>query len=321
MRAIVITDGEIDLRERPDPVAGVAQVVVRVHASGLNTADLNQIAGFYPAPPGWAPDIPGLEVAGVVEQVGEGVTGFAVGDRVMSLVGGGGHAERIAVPADLLLTVPDGLGWQAAGGFVEAFSTAWDALVPQAGVRAGDRVLVTGATGGVGLAMVQIALASGADVVASVRNTDLHAPLAELIASDRLTVVVPDDEAAAGPFDAIAELTGGARTIERLRFLALNATVMLIGMPSSDDDPVPAAHVLGALMATRSRLVGSTIRARSNAEKAVLARGIRDQVLPLLQRGLLTVHPDSTFPVARYAEAFDRMRGSGKLGKVVLTWD
>ncbi|MEV0402111.1 alcohol dehydrogenase catalytic domain-containing protein [Actinoallomurus sp. NPDC050550] len=149
MRAVVIdSQGTFRLEQRPEPVAGPGAVVVRVRAAGLNAADLQQARGDYPAPQGWPADVPGLEVAGEVEQVGAGVTGVVPGDRVMALVGGGGHAERITVPADLLLPVPEGLPWEEAAGFPEAFSTAWDALVTQAGVRAGDRVLVNGAAGG-----------------------------------------------------------------------------------------------------------------------------------------------------------------------------
>ncbi|MFD3420973.1 alcohol dehydrogenase catalytic domain-containing protein [Streptomyces decoyicus] len=145
MRAVVIeSDGQFHLEQRPNPVAGPGDVVVRVHAAGLNAADLQQARGDYPAPPGWPTDVPGLEIAGKVERVGSAVTGISTGDRVMALVGGGGHAERITVPADLLLPVPEGLTWQEAGGFPEAFSTAWDALITQAQVRAGDRVLITG---------------------------------------------------------------------------------------------------------------------------------------------------------------------------------
>ena len=318
MRAVVIgTDGTFGLEQRPDPVAGPGEVVIRVRAAGLNAADLQQARGNYPAPAGWPPDVPGLEVAGEVEEVGGAATGVSPGDRVMALVGGGGHAERIAVPADLLLPVPATLSWEEAAGFPEAFSTAWDALVGQAHVRAGDRVLVTGAAGGVGTALLQVAAVSGADVVASVRRTELHERLKALLGGAALDVITPDQEAGGGPYDVIVDLVGGDDYLTRVTWLRPRGKLLMVGLLAPPPAAVPPSW-LGALMLNRCQLIGTTIRGRTHAEKAILARAMA-AVVPLLAEGRLRVPVDSAFPLDRCCDAYDRLASPGKLGKIVLT--
>ncbi|GHF35623.1 alcohol dehydrogenase catalytic domain-containing protein [Streptomyces morookaense] len=315
MRTVVIDPrGAFRLERRPEPVAGPGAVVVRVRAAGLNAADLQQARGDYPAPPGWPADVPGLEVAGEVEQTGPGVTQVAPGDRVMALVGGGGHAERITVPADLLLPVPEGLSWEEAAGFPEAFSTAWDALVTQAGIRAGDRVLVTGAAGGVGTAMVQVAAVSGAHAVASVRRPGLHGRVGALAADGRVDVVTPDEEAVHAPYDVIVELVGGEDCLQRVALLRSRGTILVVGVQAGATAPLRMFD----LMLARARLIGTTIRGRSPAEKALLAATVRTSVTPLLARGRLRVPVDAAFSLDRFAEAYERLAGPGKFGKVVL---
>jgi NADPH:quinone reductase len=318
MRAVVIgADGTFGLRDRLDPVAGPDEVVIRVRAAGLNAADLQQARGNYPAPPGWPPDVPGLEVAGEVEETGSDVAGAVPGDRVMALVGGGGHAERIAVPADMLLPVPAGLSWEEAAGFPEAFSTAWDALVGQAQVRAGDRVLVTGAAGGVGTAMLQVAAVSGAHVIASVRRPELHEQVKALLAGAAADVITPAEEAQSGPYDVIVDLVGGEDYLNRVTWLRSRGTLLMAGILA----PPPAAVSplwLGALMLNRCRVIGTTIRGRTNGEKAILARDMR-AVVPLLAQGRLRVPVDSAYPLERFSDAYDRLAGPGKLGKIILT--
>ncbi|WP_263247422.1 alcohol dehydrogenase catalytic domain-containing protein [Saccharopolyspora rosea] len=314
MRAVVIDSrGTFQLEQRPEPV-GPGTVVVRVRAAGLNAADLQQARGDYPAPPGWPAEVPGLEVAGEVEQIGSGVAEFAPGDRVMALVGGGGHAERIAVPADLLLPVPEGLSWQEAAGFPEAFSTAWDALVAQAGVRAGDRVLVTGAAGGVGTAAVQVAAVSGAHTVASVRRPELHDRVRALAPDGRVDVVTPDQEAAHAPYDVIVELVGGEECLQRVALLRSRGTILVVGVQAGTTAPLRMFD----LMLARAHLIGTTIRGRAPAEKALLAASVRTSVVPLLARGMVRVPVDTAFPFEEFADAYARLAGPGKFGKVVL---
>src|SRR5215216_5348690 len=161
MRAVVVSDGELVVEERPDPEPRKGEVLVRVRAAGLNGADMLQRKGAYPAPPGSPADIPGLELAGEVEALGPGAERFAEGNRVMAVVGGGGQAELAVVHERAAMPVPDGLDWPAAGGLPEAFVTAHDALFTQAALRPGDRLLVHGAAGGVGTAAVQLGRAAG----------------------------------------------------------------------------------------------------------------------------------------------------------------
>src|SRR5271165_5195873 len=196
MHAVVAADGGLGYEERPDPVPGDTELLVAVAAAGINGADLIQRRGAYPAPPGAPPDIPGLEMAGLVVAVGRQVTRFFPGDRVMALVGGGAQATMATVDETHALGVPDGLGWPEAGGFPEVFATAYDALWRRCDLTVGERVLVTGAAGGVGTAGVQLAVAAGARVVASVRDPACREAVADLGAE---LVIDPAAVSAHGP--------------------------------------------------------------------------------------------------------------------------
>src|ERR687885_2366813 len=190
MRAATVRDGEVLVEDHPDPEPGRGEVLVRVRAAGVNGADLLQRRGRYPAPPGSPPDIPGLELAGEVVARGPGAERFADGDRVMAIIGGGGQAELAVVHERAAMPVPDALDWPAAGGFPEVFTTAHDALFTQAGLTAGERLLVHGAAGGVGTAAVQLGHAAGAHVTATVRNKDARDAVAALGAEQ----VLPHDD-------------------------------------------------------------------------------------------------------------------------------
>src|SRR3954447_16687006 len=170
MRAVTVRDEGVAVEEHPDPRPQAGEVLVRVRAAGINGADVLQMRGRYPAPPGSPADIPGLEVAGEVGELGPGALRFELGDRVMGVVGGGGQAELIAVNERLVMPVPDELEWVPAGGVPEAFTTAHDALFTQAGLRCGERLLVHGAAGGVGTAAIQLGQMAGARVTATVRD-------------------------------------------------------------------------------------------------------------------------------------------------------
>ena len=180
MRAATIVDGAVVVRERPDPVPGKGEVLVLVRSAGVNAADLLQLAGRYPPPPGAPADIPGLELAGEVVATGPDAARFAVGDRVMAVVGGGAQAELCAVHERLAVPVPATLSMEVAGGFPETFTTAHDALFTQCRLAMGEAVLVSGGAGGVGTAAVQLAVAAGARVTASVRNPSLRPAVAAL---------------------------------------------------------------------------------------------------------------------------------------------
>src|SRR5882757_6168347 len=197
VRAATIRDGEVLVEEHPDPEAGAGPVLVRVRGAGVNGADMLQRRGRYPAPAGSPQDIPGLELAGEVAGLGPGATRFAEGDRVMSIAGGGGQAELAVVHERQLMPVPDGVGFPAAGGLPEVFTTAHDALFTQAQLRPGERLLIHGAAGGVGTAAVQLGHALGAHVTATVRNPDSRDAVAQLGAD---AVIECEGFEAHGPF-------------------------------------------------------------------------------------------------------------------------
>jgi putative PIG3 family NAD(P)H quinone oxidoreductase len=316
MHAVTIVDGALVWQEHPDPVPGLGEVLVDVRAAGLNGADRLQVAGFYPAPPGSPQDIPGMELAGEVAAVGPGVTRWSVGDRVMAIVGGGGQAERALVHERHLMPVPEGISWEAAGGFPEVFSTAYDALITQGELQLGEHVCVHGAAGGVGVAAVQLALAGGARVTATVRAEARRAEVAALgeAAGGRIEVVAPEGFAEHGPFDVVLELVGAPNLPEDLRSLATGGRISVIGVGAGATAEVD----LLVLMGKRGRIHGSTLRARSLEEKAEVARRVEHHVLPLLAAGVVQVPVESTFPLAEAAAAYERFAAGGKLGKVVL---
>jgi NADPH:quinone reductase len=311
MRAVVIEDGRLALRDRPDPEPGTGELLVRVAAAGLNGADQQQLRGRYPAPPGAPADIPGLELAGEVAATGPGATRFRTGDRVMAVVGGGGQAELAVVHERAAMPVPDRLGWAEAGGFPEVVTTAHDALFTQCGLTLGERLLVSGAAGGVGTAAVQLASAAGARVVASVRHRDHRAAVAALCAE---RVVEPAEAGAAGPFDVVLEVVGAPNIPEDLDALAIGGRLMVIGLGAGARVELD----LRILMARRARLLGSNLRLRPLEQKAEAARRVEAQALPLVAAGRLRPPVTATYPLDRAAEAYERFAAGGKLGKIVL---
>jgi len=311
MQAVVIREKQLHWEEREDPVPGDTELLVRVHAAGINGADLIQRIGLYPAPPGWPADIPGMEFAGEVVSIGSLVSLFAPGDRVMAVVGGGAQATLAVVDESHAQVVPSSLGWTEAGGFPEVFWTAYDALFTQGGLRMGERVLISGAAGGVGTAGVQLAAATGASVVATVRDAARHAEVAALGAA---VVIDPSDVASHGPYDVVLELVGAASLPSVLPHLATGARVVVIGVGSG----AKVELNLLALMGSRARISGATLRARSRREKANVAAAVTAHVLPLLTSGRIRVPVCDTFPMADAANAYDRFAAGSKLGKVVL---
>jgi len=313
MRAATIVDGEIVVREHPDPVAGTGEVLVRIRAAGLNGADMAQRRGTYPAPAGWPQDIPGMELAGEVVALGAGATRFAVGDRVMGIVGGGAQAELLNVSERTLMPVPAGIDWAAAGGLTETFTTAHDAIFSQCGLVFGERLLVHGAAGGVGTAAVQLGAAAGARVTATVRSEELREKVAVLGA----TVIAPEGFAEHGPFDVILELVGAQNLADNLKALAIGGRIAIIGLGAGATTEVD----LRALMGRRGRIHGSTLRARSLEEKAMTARAVERSVLPLFESGALHVPVAATFSLDRVADAYERFASGTKFGKVVVLID
>ncbi len=311
MRAVTIVDKRLTVADHDDPTPGAGEVLVAVRAAGINGADLMQLKGHYPAPPGSPQDIPGLEFAGEVVELGPGASRFAVGDRVMCVLGGGAQAERIAVHERILMAVPAGLSWVEAGGFPEVFTTAHDALFSQAGLHAGESVLIHGAAGGVGVAAVQLAHVAGARVCATVRSERRHDEVRELGAD---VVVAPDGFADHGPFDVVLELVGAPNLGANLQALAVRGRVVVIGVGAGSRAEID----LLVLMLKRGRVMASTLRARPLEEKAICARRVEAEVLPALAGGRVRVPVAATFSLEEAQAAYDRFAAGDKLGKVIL---
>jgi NADPH:quinone reductase-like Zn-dependent oxidoreductase len=320
MIAATIENGTIASRKHPDPEPGTGEVLVRVRAAGLNGADMMQLRGGYPAPQGWPADIPGLELAGEVAACGPGASRFSPGDRVMGIVGGGGQAELAVVHERVAMPIPEALDWPAAGGFPEVFTTAHDALFTQCELGPGERVLIHGAAGGVGIAAVQLAALAGARVTGTVRNPDLRDDVAAIGArAGRTQVVAPDAFAERGPFDVVLELIGAPNMAPNLEALALGGRIAVIGVGAG----ASAELNLLALMAARGRIHGSMLRTRPLEEKARAARLVEADVLPFLEgepnESRLQVPVAATYPMHDAEAAYDRFATGGKLGKIVLT--
>lgn len=314
MRAATIRDGKIVVAEHPDPEPGTGQVLVRVHAAGLNGADQAQLLGLYPPPPGSGvpDDIPGLELAGQVAATGPGVTRFAVGDPVMALAAGGGQAELAVVHERQLMPVPEALSRPHDGAFPEVFSTAYDALFNQARLQTGEHLLVHGAAGGVGTAAIQLAVSLGARVTATVRNPDAHSAVAALGAH----VISPEDFAPNGSYDVILELVGSPNIPADLQSLAVGGRVVVIGVGGG----FTAELNLIELLYRRASITGTNLRTRSLEEKALLARQIEQHVLPNVSARRVRVPLAAAYPLEQAADAYAHFADGGKIGKIVLTF-
>jgi NADPH:quinone reductase-like Zn-dependent oxidoreductase len=318
VKAVVFTGtGGADvmrIEERPDPSPGSNELLVAAWFAGVNTADLAQRAGAYPPPPDAPQDIPGLEVAGVVVATGAAVRSFAEGDRIFGLVGGGGLADRVVVHERHVGRVPDRLSDEEAAAVPEAFVTAHDAIVRQAGLGLGDVLLVNGANGGVGTAAVQIGVAAGARVIASARSG--HERLAELGAES----VAPEDALervqAVGGADVVLELVGSPNLERDLDALAAKGRIVVVGVGAGAEGTLS----LRKLMGKRGGIAGTVLRARPLEEKAQAVQAFVHDVVPHLASGRLRAIVDRVFSVEDAADAFDYMAASGKFGKVLLAF-
>jgi NADPH:quinone reductase len=315
VRAVTIADGELTWQERPDLEPGVGEILVEVHGAGLSRADLLQRAGMYPPPPGVPADIPGLEMAGVVVTAGPGAERFSPGDRVMAVLAGAGQAELAVVHERCAMPVPEPMSWTQAGAFPENVTTAHDALFTQCELAMGERVCIHGAAGGVGTAAVLLASLAGASVVASVRNEEHRAAVAEL--APGVEAVAPDDFASHGPYDVILELVGATNLAGDVRSLATGGRIAIIGVGAG----ARAELDMLRLMSARGRIHGSTLRARPLEQKADAARRVEHHVLALVSSGRLELPIAATFAFEQAAEAYGRFDAGAKLGKIVLLRD
>jgi NADPH2:quinone reductase len=313
VRALVISDGELRIEERPTPAPEADQVLVEVTAAGLNRADLIQLRGLYPAPPGWPPDIPGLEFAGTVVGTGAGVKALREGDRVFGIVGGGAHATHLLTQEDLCSPVPDELDLLNAGGIPEAFITAHDALVTQGDLRPGERVLIHGVGSGVGTAAVQVARLLGATTVGTSR-TEAKLRRAEELGLDQGVLASETMSDEIGEVDVVIDLIGGDYVVTDVKVCRLRGRIVIVGLLAGARTTVD----LGAVWSKRLTIRGTSLRARPNYEKALAARAFEREVLPSLGRGDTRVVVDNVFLLDDSRKAYEYMLSNEGFGKTII---
>lgn len=317
MRAILISEpGDPDVLtpgEAPDPTAGPGEVVLDVVAAGVNRADVNQRQGHYPPPPG-APEWPGLEVSGTVADPGD--TAFARGDRVCALLAGGGYAERVAVDARLVLPVPDGVDLVEAAGLPEAAATVWSNVFQSAQLQPGETLLVHGGSSGIGTMAIQIATALGSRVLATA-GSGAKVAFCESLGATAVDYHEADFVEKAqelGGADVVLDLVGGDYLERNIAALRTGGRIMVIANQSN----AASTFQLGALMAKRGRVWGTTLRSRPIAEKAEVIRGLHEHVWPLVEQGVVRPIIDTVFSLDEAALAHRRMEEGGHVGKLLL---
>lgn len=317
--ADVLRLGTLAVRE-----PGPGEVRVAIAAAGLNRADVLQRRGFYPAPPGAPASVPGLEYAGSVESVGDGVTAIAVGARVMGIVAGGGMASHVVVHERELVRVPEGLSIEDAAAIPEVFMTAYDALFVQAGLSLGETVLLHAVGSGIGTAGLQLARAAGVRALGTSRTEDKLERCVALGLAREDGLLVQDKRFAARVLgrtfgrgaDVILDTVGAAYLAENLQALAPLGRLVVIGLMGGATAELP----LSALLAKRATLRGSVLRSRPLEEKAELAQSFGRAVVPLFERGALRPVVDCVLPMSDIAEAHRRMERDQSFGKIVLRW-
>lgn len=302
----------LEWTEVDDPVPAAGEVVIDVVASALNRADVMQRMGLYPVPPGTSP-YPGLEVSGRISELGPGVTGWQVGDEVCALLTGGGYAEKVAVPAGQLLTVPKGISLVEAAALPEAVATVWSNIVLTAGLKAGETFLVHGGAGGVGTTAIQIAKALGARVVTTVGGPEKAARAREL-GADLAIDYRTHDFAEYGPYDVILDVVGGRYLERNVRSLAADGRLVVIGL----QDGLESNLNLGELVFKRASVHGTTLRTRPLAQKAAIVADVQAKVWPMIENGAVQLVIDQTLPMAEAAEAHRLMETGQHIGKILL---
>lgn len=322
MKAVVFSQSGgpevLRLEDVPSPVPGPHEVLLDVRATALNRADLLQRRGLYPPPPG-ASDILGLECSGVVSALGAGASRFSVGARVMALLAGGGYAEQVVVHEDVLLPVPERLSFEEAAAVPEAFLTASEALLVEAELGPGQRLLVTAAASGVGSAAVQIGKVRGAFVIGSASAGKL--PAVERLGADAtLERDRPDFVDALRALsegrgvDAIVDFVGSSALARHQACLAERGRLIVVGLLGGATAPLD----LGRVLMKRQRICGLVMRTRSVAEKIELVDRFWRELWPALDAGLLSPHVDRVLPLADVALAHAHMEQNLNVGKVVL---
>ena len=306
--------------QRPVPAPGTGEILVKVAAAGVNRPDVMQRQGLYPPPPG-ASDIPGLEIAGTVVALGAQATRWKIGDRVMALVTGGGYAQYCPAHESHALAVPDGLSLTEAAAIPETFFTVWHNAFERGGLKRGETLLVHGGTSGIGTAAIQLAKAFGARVIVTAGSAEKCEAARKLGADVAVNYKTEDfvqatKEATGGKgAEVILDMVGGDYIGRNYEAAAVEGRIVQIAFQGSPKATVDFRRI----MLKRLHHTGSTLRPRTVAEKAAIARGIEDKVWPLVAEGKIRPVIDSTFPLEQASAAHARMETSQHIGKIVLT--
>jgi NADPH2:quinone reductase len=311
---------QLRVASRPVPVPGDGEVLVRVAAAGVNRPDVMQRQGRYP-PPAGASDLPGLEIAGEIVALGSNVAGLSVGDRVLALLAGGGYAGYAVAAAPLCLPVPSGLNMVQAAAIPETYFTVWTNVFERGACKAGDTVLIHGGTSGIGTTAIQLAAAWGARVFATAGSADKVRACERLGAARGIDyhredfVEVVRAETAGKGVDLILDIVAGSYVARNLEAAAVDGRIVVISLLGG----ARAEINMGMILTKRLTLTGSTLRARSVAQKAAVADAVRRNIWPLLAAGRVRPVIHATYPLAQASAAHQLMESSSHIGKIVLT--
>ncbi|MGP0224912.1 MULTISPECIES: NAD(P)H-quinone oxidoreductase [unclassified Paenarthrobacter] len=325
MKAVYISEPGgpevLEVRDVPAPVPGEGEVLIDVVAAGLNRADVQQRRGFYPPPPG-ASDIPGLEVSGRIAAFGPGVTkAFSLGDKVVALLAGGGYAQQVAVPAEQVLRLPEGVDLITAASLPETAATVYSNLIMTAQLQPGETVLVHGATGGIGTMAIQLAKAYGANVAATA-GTDEKAGTAKAFLGADIAINYSEEnfpeslkaQNGGRGADVILDVVGAKYLQQNLDALADYGRLIVIGLQGG----TTAEINLGQLLSKRAAVIGTALRPRPVAEKGIIMSAVRESVWPMLADGRIKPLVARTFPLDQVREAHEYFDSGEHVGKVLL---
>ena len=324
MRAVVLrSHGGPEVLQFEDvasPIIGEQDILVTVAATALNRADLLQRMGFYPNPFPSGPEIPGLEFAGTVAAIGEKVTAWSIGDRVMGITSGGAYAEQLAIHERQAMAVPSGMSLQDAAGIPEVFITAWDALVVQGGLTSGRWAMVHAGASGVGTAAIQICKAIGARTVVTCSSGKVEACRAlgaDIVVDYGTQDFVAEVATATGGkgVDVILDVIGGDYVERNIASLAVKGHIIQVGVMAGK--PVPLN--IGLLLGKRASITGTVLRARPLEEKIAISQRFASEMLPLFSTGQLKPVIDSVYAFADIAKGHEYMASNGNVGKIVIT--
>ncbi|MFJ7792389.1 NAD(P)H-quinone oxidoreductase [Pseudomonas sp. NPDC096950] len=306
-------------RDVPMPTVGAGEVLIRVHAAGVNRPDVIQRAGKYPMKPGMSP-IPGLEVAGEVVAIGKGVSEFVLGDKVCALTNGGGYAQYCVAPASQTLPIPDGMDWIQAAAIPETFFTVWANLFEMGGASKGQRALIHGGTSGIGTTALMLCREFGVEAFATAGSEEKCDAIRKLGAKainyrDQDFAQVIAEKTGGKGVNVILDIMGGSYFNNNVAALAMEGRLVMLGF-------LGGAHADGvdllAIMAKRAIITGSLLRSRTREEKAAIAQGLYEYVWPVLSAGRCLPMIDKVYPFTDAAQAHARMEAGDHIGKIVL---